>query len=429
MSRTGSRTILLILLLLTSSLAGCTIPGTSSGGNVEAASLVTHRTTVPGGTVAFPLSLDAQDGTDTTATVVATETDGFTVEPAPGDVEVPANGTGAYVHVTVPEDADAGEYTLTVPVEDAEGARSGVELTVVVEEPGSVVEEGETAQVHFTFRFGNGTILQTNVAAVANSSLPKAQTYRAPQGPRGTQPAPIPTAPNPQVPSFLQEEIVGLGVNHSTTFTVPSSQSFGNDTLRETREATTEVERNRTVPRTMEGPLRIYERFLPNGTEEGDNVSLSFSPVDLPYDVTHLNDTHVELTMNVTVGDHTTLQQLPAWPDAAEAVAVTSTEVTFRLTPTTDDGEAFTYRPGWENATHVAEVNSTHIILEHAPEEGSTITERTRQGSTTWTVESVGPDEIVLTRENPNPYAGEELVVDITVVGTQPPRSTGAPGS
>lgn len=415
----------LTLLVL---LAGCLGPPAL---DADVSAVVAEATVAPGTQAAFGVAIDGiGDEVAGPLEFEAADAAGLDVT-LPDPVQVNGtNATGAWLTVAVPDGAEPGTHEVLIRVVDSGGdGVAEVTLTVEVAAADPTVEEGQTAVVHFTGRLSDGAVFATNVQAVDNASVPKDDLYRPPQGPQAFQPAPVDTRPGAGLIEGIRRLIVGTGVGHTVTETVPAHLAFGNETIRSEQPREESVDRNVTQQRVFEGRLQIFGSLINETTEEGDIVEVPFGDGHMPYEVTHLNDTHANITAFVEVGDRFT--HTAAWPNATEVVEIDAdaNEVRLRETPTTDVGEAFTLRPEWPNATEVVEVTNATIRIRHSPEVGTTYTQQTQQGPIEVTVVELTDDAVVVEQDNPHPLAGEPLAFDITVVEVQqaPPGGGGSP--
>lgn len=377
--------------------------------------VVNDGPTSPGSAIAFPVEVQGADQTADLSFTVS-DADGLDVE-VPDDLTVAAgNATGVWILVNVPSDAEERDHEVVAQVRDGSGSKE-LTFTVRVSSPDDPVQEGEMAQIRFTLRYANGTVIATNRRAIANSSMPKAGFY---QQPRSFRPVNISTGPRTRFPSGAVDALIGMGVGHTRTVSVPPAQAFGNATIRSEQPREETIERNRTLQRVFDGPREQFGDLIDDSTQEGDIVTAPYSGTEFPFNVTHLNDTHAELTMHVSEGD--TFTQVDPWPDSSEVVRVNATEVTLRVTPPVDVDEPYTHNPQWPNATEVVQMNQTTIVIRHSPEIGTTYTQQGRRGPVQFEVVDLTADAVVVERPNPSPLGGETIVFDLTVLDKAQPR-------
>ncbi len=408
----------LAFLAFAALLVGATVVAYQSIGPATAGPQVTpvtqQRTTAPGSTVAFPIAVNNTGASDATVTLQAPDDTDLDVIP-PDPVTVPVGeATVTFVTVNVPEGTTPGTHEVVVEATLGDKVRS-VALEVVVEEPTTTVQEGDTVDVLYTGRLADGTVFGTNVAAVDASPIARTDFYTANEP---FQPLTVPTAPGGGFIEGFRAGVIGVGLNHSTTVTVAPSDGFGNATIEDTRPREETLDRNASFQRVFNASRQAFGNLLNASSQEGDIVEAPLGSELFPFRIEHLNATHASLVLDVEVGDRLNPPEFQRFgANVSEVVAVNETEVTFRATPPV--GEPLTYHDYWTNATEVVELNPDTLVLRHTPEEGSTFDESRGRSTVTWTVTSVGPDEIVITRPNSSPLAGLTTIFDITVVGIQ----------
>lgn len=406
------------VLLVAAGLAGCLSPGDGDAA-LALDAIATERTTAPGNTVAFPLAVgpNATSVGQGNLTVAATDAGDLEVD-APDPVSLRENGTGVFLTVHVPEGTDTGDHTVSVEAQVGEAAGPTLDLTVHVEEPDDVVDDGERVSVDYVGRFANGSIFATSIEALNSSAHPKAGIYTG----GNHEPLNVTVGPNAPFIQGFNDGIVGLGVGHDASLEVPPGQGYGNATTTETEPRRETLDRVITEDRVFNiSRERVAQQGLVNeSSEEGDHVTVGSGGQASTYNITFLNETRVELTLVVEEGDIKT--HYPQWPDSSEAQSVNETHVEWYVTPTTDEGEDFTYHSYWPNATRLVEITNDTIVLEHTPEEGLTYSPGAAPGgqeAPTRTVVEVNEDEIVVEEENPHPLAGKTLVFDVTVLSAE----------
>lgn len=381
---------------------------------VQANPVIANRTTGPGNMVAFPIAVSSLQGEPVTVSTRVGASGGLSAE-APSTVEAPpGNGTGFWVNVTVPEDVESGTYDVSL-VLAAQGASRTLTLPVRVEEPLEVVDRGETARVTYVGRFPNGTLFATNVEAVDKSPLPRHPRYSSPS----YGPIQVPTGPDASFIEGFRDGIVGVGVGHDVTLTLPPSEAYGNATERVEEPRTEQIDRVLEERRVFNiSRQRLAQQgFVNESSEEGDVITVGPPDRQRHYIITFLNETRVELTADVEEGDTWTHYQ--QWPGSSVAVDVNETRIRYRVDPPVEVGEKFTWYDYWPNATVITEIGEENITLRHTPEVGSTYTKQVqRQGSVEHTVVAVREDVIVAERRNPAPLAGQTIVFDVHVISS-----------
>lgn len=377
---------------------------------VQVNPVIDNRTTAPGNDVSFPVSVSSLQGGPVTVSVTAGGPSGVSAD-APATVEAPAgNGTGFWVEVGLDEDVEPGTRDVGLRLA-AGGASRTITLPVEVREPDDVVERGETARVSYVGRFPNGSVFATNVQAIDESPLPRHPRYSSPS----YDPIQVPTGPDAGFIEGFREGVVGAGIGHDVTLTLPPELAYGN--------ATEEVEdpRLEDVDRILE-ENRVFnisrqrltqQGFVNESSEEGDVITVGPPDRQRHYIITFLNETRVELTADVEEGD--TWTHYEQWPGSSTAVDVNETRIQYRVDPTVEEGEEFTWYDYWPNATTVAEVGEENITLRHSPEEGLTYTRDVQGQPVEHTVAEVREDVVVSERANNAPLAGETILFDVHV--------------
>jgi FKBP-type peptidyl-prolyl cis-trans isomerase 2 len=368
--------------------------------------VVENRTTSPGHDVAFPVVVRSAQETPVDLAPSVSAPEGMTAS-VPGPVTAPTgNGTGFWVTVTVGPDAPTGTDDVRLTLAGG-GASRVVTLPVTVEEPDEVIQQGETAEVDYVGRFPNGTLFATNVADIAESSLPRNPRFATSQGILQ-----VPTGPDASFIEGFKEGVVGVGVGHDVTLTLPPAKAYGNETVTEERSRTEEIDRTRWDRRVFEVSRDAAEQrnYVNASSEEGDIVNVA----SRAFEITHLNVTHVELTWALEKGDRFT--HIQAWPNSSVAQEFNETHVRFRIQPP-EDGGPYTWHRHWPNATTIESVDSETLTIEHTPEVGVTWTEQVGRRSAQHEVTEVRTEAIVVERENTAPFAGETLIFDVSVQG------------
>lgn len=413
----------LSVIVISAALAGCAQPESTAG----LAQLVGDRKTIaPGATASFLLEVNVTGNETTSLDVSVAEAAGLEVD-HPAEIEAPGNRTVALVvNVSVPEGTGDGERTVRIEVSGDPG-RDFVDLPVRVTEPSERVARNQTVQIDYVLRHPNGTIIATSNRAVANSTLPKDPLYRPP---RAFEPVNVSTARGAPF-AGLADGLVGAGVDTSVSFGLePWEAPWGNETVRE------EQPRRTTVNRTSEVPSELSRnrQFVPEvneSSEEGDVVELG--PSGVPFEITHLDNTTVNLTIAMAVGDRIAMDlasgqsglQNP-WPDSSELVEIRNDTAEFYTTPPANVSEPFTFFEAFENATTLEEVTEHELVLEHSPSVGLEYEWSSRRGTQTRTVVELTDDAIVYERDNNHPLAGHRTAFDIAVmdaVDTPPPQA------
>lgn len=399
-------------LLFGPALTGCLDLGDDGDPALALEPAADSRTTTPGGSVAFPVAVgpNATNATDGNLSISVVESGSLEVDP----LDLPPlgeNGTGTFVEVQVPDDAETTDHEIKLRAEAGDVVGPTLTLTVTVEETDATVEPGDKVEVHYVGRFPNGSVFATSLEAIHSGPYQKADVYRS-TGP--SEPLNVTVGPQARFIQGFNDGVIGLGVGHDATFSVPPEDAYGNETREDTRPRTEELDRNITTERetpTVSRDDLEQEGIVNESSEEGDHVDYNGDT----YNISFLNSTHGRLYLLVEEGDTTTHYE--QWPNSSEAVHVNDTHVSYRVTPTTEVGENFTYYDYWPNRTAVAEVTNDTIVVEHTPEVGTTYTPPGFR-STQQTVVEVREDEIVYEAKNRHPLAGQTLVFDVSVLGT-----------
>lgn len=381
---------------------------------VQANPVIANRTTGPGNTVAFPIAVSSLGEEPVTVSNRVGAAGGLSAE-APATVEAPpGNGTGFWVNVTVPEDVEPGTHDVRL-VLAAQGASRTLSLPVRVEEPLEVVDRGETARVTYVGRFPNGSLFATNVEAVDKSPLPRHNRYSSPS----YGPIEVPTGPDASFIEGFREGLVGVGVGHDVTLTLPPSLAYGNATERVEEPRTEQIDRTLEERRVFNlSRQRLAQQgFVNESSQEGDVITVGPPDRQRHYIITFLNETRVELTADVEEGDIWTHYQ--QWPDSSVAVDVNETRIKYRVDPPVEEGEEFTWYDYWPNATVVSELGQENITLRHSPDVGTTYTVSGQgQRPVEHTVVDVREDVILAERQNTAPLAGKTIVFDVHVLSS-----------
>lgn len=377
----------------------------------------------PGTSAALPLIVeDAGAGPDEVSVSVASA--------AGLDVTVPerlhdtGNDTLAgWVEFSAPEDLDEGEHTVTVSVEGT-GQPRNFDFTLDVKRPTETIEEGQQVETHVSGRTRDGELVLTTQAEIADARLPHSENY---QEPAQTDPLPLPVARGGQLPEEIVDALLASGEGLMVTVEVP--EFYGPETIEDDRPREETVQRHQEEQRSYELPREQAEQqgIIPPGAEEGDPVEVPGLPLSYVIGSFRQDEQQgemVEIVADVQEGDTLTLDE--AWPEAVEVVEVVNDTVRLYTTPPYEPGQRFTWVDGWEDATEIVEMDDDTILLRHTPEEGLTYTEPAqRPGAepTEVTVVSVGDESITVSRENPDPLAGQTILLDLTIVSVAEPEA------
>jgi FKBP-type peptidyl-prolyl cis-trans isomerase 2 len=377
--------------------------------------VVERRTTGPGLDVAFPVTVRSTTDTGLPLNLSVSAPRGLTAE-APPTIRAPADGgSGFWVNVSVAEDPPLGKRAVELKVSTSDGTRV-LALPVTVEDTSDVVDRGETARVQYVGRYPNGSVFATNVEAIDKSSMPKADRYSSPN----YDPLPVPTNPEASFIPGFKDGVVGVGVGHDVTLDLSPSEAYGNTTERVTEPRDENITRIINERRLFNvSRSNLQQQGLINATsEEGDTIDVGQPPQVRTYRITFLNDTVVELLLDVEEGDRQTHHT--QWPNSSVAVDVNETRVRYRVDPPHEaGGEAFTWHERWPNATTVRRIGDENITLRHSPEVGTTYNRTVSQTEVEHTVVELTEDSIVATRPNPSPLAGQPLVFDVSIIEAQ----------
>lgn len=351
------------------------------------------------------------------------------------NVEVPdpphANETGTlagWATVAAPDDAEEGEHRIVVSLTTPDGPSIEREITVDVETPSDPLEEGEIGMLTLTARTQEGGLAFTNDATMANAPLPEAEGYQPPQQ---FQPLPAQLSPASQLPAPLVDAVVGSGINHSLSVEVPDA--FGPASIEDQRDREETIQRQSQVPSQIEVSRQQAQQVLPPDAQEGDEVPLpvtSNPDAPAPYIVEELGQQTVTFTFALDEGERLTLHA--PWPDATNVTQVGPEQATLYTTPTQPEGQTLTWVEPWGDTTRIVEITDETVTLQHNPEPGLTYTQASRQSQepVETTIVEVTEDQIVVSRENPHPLAGELLLFEITIVDRRdaPQQSPQPPG-
>lgn len=380
-----------------------------------------------GSTLALPFSATATGGESLVVRVASSDT----LAVASSPVTLSASGaTGAFFPITIPAGAAPGEHLVVLSAStDGEKPRQATARFVVRILGAGVesVDEGETARVWYAGRLANGTLFDTNIQAVAISSIPKSGLFRPSPA---YQPLDVTTGRGATTVPGFWKGVVGMKVGETRTIVVPPSDGYGNKSVpvREARE--TVLDRIYEVPLRVQGPIPIRDfashlsetkQGVPSDYEAGDTFRFTDRATGSEYNLVVLNITSESMTyrFQFALGERYTLPDYEAWKNASEVVSVNDTAVQFRVTPTQALGEPFTFHARWPGASEVVSVTDTEIVVRHSPAIGTQWTDRSNpfQQPRQFTVTEVSDDAIVATYPNPSPLGGETLTFDVTVLG------------
>lgn len=399
-------------------LAGCMDSG-GIGGSVS--SIFAERTAAPGTTVSFPVDVTGAES-NANVSLAVSDADGLQAEVQDG-IDVGPNGSGGtWIEVTIPGDAETRTHEVVVTASSGQGSEE-IRLRVHVEAPGTTVEEGDQVRFTFTGRYTNGTIFATDERPVANSSLPTASFYRPP---RQFEPVNVSTAPSARFIEGVRLGLIGMAVGHSKTVKVSPAQGFGNETIEQEQPRVEEIDRNRTTDRVFDGQRQRFRGLVNDSSQVGDIIDVPLGSDTFPFEIVHLNDTHVEIQMNVTVGD--TFTHVEAWPNSSVVTHINETTVVMRIDPPIQEGETYTHHDHWPDASRIVEITNETIRVRHSPEVGTTWTQGGPRQSQTLEVVALTDEHIVVGRDNPSPLAGLTTVFELTVLDIdKTPQGRAAP--
>ncbi len=387
-------------------LAGCLDP-TGTDENAGSATMA------PESSASLPLILEDTDWDVETVTVSVQESAGLDVTPS--QLHDTGNNTLAgWVLFTAPAGADEEAHEVIISVESG-GETRELEYTLNVEQPENPIEEGKQVSTHVSARTQEGELVLTTQQDIANASLPHSEAYQPPQQ---FDPLPLPAMRGGQLPEEVVDGLIASGEGHTVTVEVP--EFFGPTDMEEELPRTETVARDSQEQRFIEIPRQQAEQqgFISSDAQEGDAVDLPGIP--LPYVIDGFTEGEqgeiVVIRADVDEGDTLTLQE--AWPDAAEVTELDDEAVHLYVTPQQQQGERFTWVEGWDDATEITGMNETVIELRHSPETGLTYQETNPQTGeeAEATVIAVDDETVTVSRANPQPLAGETILLDMTIV-------------
>lgn len=378
-------------------LAGCA--GTSQ--ELEQAQ---PMTLAPGTNASTPLSFEdpALDASQLSASA-----SGGGLEATVEHVNETEDGLTAWLTVSASQEADEGPADVQVSLADEQRS-----APVTVQTPEDPLEEGEQANLTLTAVTAEGEVVITNDERVADLDLPKAEGY---QEPESFDPIPVPLTPGGQLPGALVEGLVGVDVGQRIAVDVP--EFYGPEENEQPRPREEPVARETSAPSEVEGSPAELQRFVPPDAQEGDEVEIPATQQGqmLPYVVEEKTQENMRLVFAADEGENVTLQEI--WPDAAQVTEIGDEEISLYLDPDVEEGDELTWVDPWGNVSEVVSITDEEITIRHSPEVGTTYEEmdpRSQQRVTSEIVD-VTEEEVLVTRENPHPLAGQTVTFDITV--------------
>lgn len=325
-----------------------------------------------------------------------------------------------WITVSATADAAAGDHEVEVSLDGEERV-----LPVTLEEPEEPLKRGDAPQLSFTARTLDGELVMTTDENVSEAPFPESVAF---QEPNSYQPMQLQLGERSQLPGALVDALVGAGVDHSRSVQVDGF--FGPETMEDTRERETAVQRQLNTSIEMTLPARQAQQLIPRDAQQGDEIDVPIgqSGQTAPYTIEKLSRQQIQLSLALEAGDEVTLHD--AWPGAGNVTNATGQEATIYESPNASAGDTLTWVQPWGEVTEVVEVTEEEIVLRHTPAEGETY-ERTdpRSGQVIPTeVVDVGEEEIVVEQTNPHPLAGQSVVFDVTVVDRGQAQAAPGPG-
>lgn len=412
----------LLLTILASSaliLAGCLENGMPPEGEAQSAEMAPQTTS------SLPLLVTQAPWDPQDVTISISESSGLDVGLPEMLHDVGNDTLAGWVQFTAPA-GTSGTHNVIINVDAGPDGSRDVPFTLEVSEPEPAVEEGEMVTLHITGRTMGGELVLTTQEEIAEMRLPHSEGYEQPM-------ATDPLGPIPVMHGQLPEEIVAglLAIGKGQTITVEVPEFFGPESFDDTIPRQETVPRDHQEQRVFELPRQQAEMqgFIDQGAQVGDPVvipQLTLDYVIASFDEHPEQGELVVIEADVEIGQRLTLHE--AWPDAAEIVEVDDDNVHIHETPPYAPGEVFTWRDGWEDATEIVHMDEATIELRHSPEEGTTFIEPAQQPGmepTEATVTSVNEMTITISRANPDPLAGQTILLDMHLVEIDPEQ--GAP--
>lgn len=374
----------------------------------------------PGHDVTFPLVLANRGDTALTASARIV---GPGIDAASAPLVVPARGNAtAFVKVSVPPGAAAGNVPLAVQVLDSSGdlARERPDLlTLRVLGPAVGFQSGDVASVRYTGRIeATGKLFDSNDPAMGGLNVPQTEEYSP-----STSAFDVEYDAPGVIPGFF-EALRGMQPGESRSVTFPPEKGYGGPTEEES------LPRNETLEREFVLELRVdavardtFDQYVAetgqgSGTQfaAGDIFRFEQGPNRWPYRIVTIDDERVEYTLQAEAGQAYTL--FPFWEGGSEVVRVTEASVVFYSTPTTAIGEAFTMQPYWPDMSAIQDITNETIVVRHTPTIGLkfTIPASQFQAAREATVMDVTDDGIVVAVASAHPLAGQTLTFDIEVL-------------
>lgn len=371
--------------------------------------------------VTFPVRVDNRG--EAASLVAVLNASGVEGRSAPRNFAADESFT-VFVTVRVPPGTPAGELPLDLSVLGPDGGvlraqRGAVTLNVLAPAEQGFAQ-GDTAQVTYTGRIADtGEVFNTNDPAYQNLTFPQTGTYRFSAGLLEVR-----TVPRPTVVQGFYEGMLGMQPGETRTITFGPEKGYGNLTTEE-RVPRKEVIQRRETLDLPEAPLTTdsFAQFLestqqgvPEDYEVGEQVTLERQGETLRYRLINKTAEGVVLRLHVEAGERYTIYEF--WPNASVVESVNETTATFVTTPTTPEGQGFTYFPHWPEASVVASMDDTEIVVRHDPPVDLKYTQSAGQfqAARSYTVVSVGEDEIVVSTPSSNPLAGKSLTFDVRLV-------------
>lgn len=410
------------LLVFLGAIAGATygvqtlLPQVRDGG-IGATALAPALAAAPGANVTFPVTLEERSGA--TRDLVVHLSGG----PVSGNETahlVARNRTTAFVTVPVPAGAAPAKHLLELRL--SEGGRDVLVVkrfaALEVLGDGSGVEEGDEGSFVLTVRLAEPPALsQSNDPLLRGAPFPRHTTFNPAQPQTPYSLATLPADRD------LRGAILGMQEGESKTIRV--ERPAGNATVETIESARLDIERTyrlAKIPASSLSRAEFDDHLASTGQTGIDEVGEVFLvpnanprfPLPLTLRITAIDDAEVRYELGYETGANFTLYSW--WPNATRLVDVTPTEYVFETTPTETEG--LTVSGEYPGMSRVAESNETHIVVRHEPPVGTAFARQPQTSPTPirYVVREIRGDDIVLTSQNPSPFAGRDAIVDIRIL-------------
>jgi FKBP-type peptidyl-prolyl cis-trans isomerase 2 len=262
----------------------------------------------------------------------------------------------------------------------------------------NTVEMGDTVHVNYTGRFLDGTVFDTSDLDVAKS----AGIY---QEGRQYEPLEFQVGSGAVIPGF-ENGVLGMKVGEKKTLIIPPEDAYGHrdPSKIEVLPLIDELPATQSYPNSIEVSQAQFAQDFGTDHKVGDTVQVPESTLTMT--VAEMNETTVNLSFDLGVGDRFSSSQVP-WEE--EVIEENSTHFLVRHNVKVGDILEFPNRP-W-NST-VTAISDTNITLKHNPIEVTTLD--TLFGSVQIEFNETG----IIVDKN-NRMAGKTLMFEVKIVSIE----------